>query len=247
MIMAAPNVQKPYQRLSGSTLKIIAMIVMTIDHAAAVLLYQYVAYTPMSQEQWGRLNLLYQIMRIIGRSAFPIFCFLLCEGFIHTGSRMRQAGRLLVFALLSEMPFDLAISGRLTWKSQNVFFTLLAGYLVIWGIDSVRRKMAGKRLPELAVCLLILWTGIYLAEMFHTDYGASGVLLIVILYLFRFHRMLACFAGYLSMLWEAWCFPAFILIQGYNGKRGLSLKYIFYLFYPVHLAVFYLITKLLIL
>lgn len=232
---------KFYQRLSGSTLKIIAMVSMLIDHAAVTLLFAYVAYTPMEAAEWEICNTIYTLMRNIGRTAFPIFCFLLCEGFFYTRSRTKQAARLLVFAALSEIPFDLASLGTLSWGLQNVFFTLLIGYLVIWGMEESKARLKSL---HMTACIFIWMAGAVLAELLHTDYGWKGIVLIGILYLFRFNRVAAGVVGYLSMLWEPWCFPAFLLIQGYNGKRGLPLKYVFYLFYPLHLLLLYLLTRL---
>lgn len=232
---------KFYQRLSGSTLKIIAMVSMLIDHAAVTLLFAYVAYTPMEAAEWEICNTIYTLMRNIGRTAFPIFCFLLCEGFFYTRSRTKQAARLLVFAALSEIPFDLASLGTLSWGLQNVFFTLLIGYLVIWGMEESKARLKSL---HMTACIFIWIAGAVLAELLHTDYGWKGIVLIGILYLFRFNRVAAGVVGYLSMLWEPWCFPAFLLIQGYNGKRGLPLKYVFYLFYPLHLLLLYLLTRL---
>lgn len=232
---------KFYQRLSGSTLKIIAMVSMLIDHAALTLLFAYVAYTPMEAEEWEICNTIYTLMRSIGRTAFPIFCFLLCEGFFYTRSRTKQAARLLLFAALSEIPFDLVSAGTFSWSMQNVFFTLLIGYLVIWGMEESRDRLKSL---HMAACIFIWIAGVVLAELLHTDYGGKGIILIVILYLFCYNRVAAGIVGYLSMLWEPWCFPAFLLIQGYNGKRGLPLKYVFYLFYPLHLLLLYLLTRL---
>ena len=111
--------------ISGYWLKLIAVISMLIDHTSAVIL-----------EQIPGLEAPAFFMRIIGRLAFPIYCFLLVEGFYHTRSRAKYAGRLFLFALISEVPFDLAFSRRMwDFSSNNVFFTLLFGLLVIWGVE----------------------------------------------------------------------------------------------------------------
>ena len=77
--------------------------------------------------------------------------------------------------------------------------------------------------------------GMGLAWLLKTDYSYHGILLIAILYFFRFYPLLQTIAGCLSLLWEAPACLAFLPINLYNGKRGLSLKYLFYLFYPIHL------------
>lgn len=90
------------QGISGYWLKVIAVVSMLIDHTSAVIL-----------EQIPGLEAPAFFMRIIGRAAFPIYCFLLVEGFYHTRSRAKYAGRLFLFALISEVPFDLAFSRRM--------------------------------------------------------------------------------------------------------------------------------------
>lgn len=96
---------------SGSTLKIIAMLSMLIDHIAAVLVDSR-AYPE-----------LYGAMREIGRLAFPVFCFLIVEGYFNTKNVKKYVGRLLIFGVISEIPFDLAIFGRpgTEFAHQNVF------------------------------------------------------------------------------------------------------------------------------
>jgi hypothetical protein len=132
--------------LSGSGLKIIAMISMLTDHIAACIIERYMDSAGIALEFMtpnGSVNLIYIIyfvMRLIGRLAFPIYIFLLVEGFLHTRSRVKYLVRLLIFALVSEIPFDVAFqlepcevkSGSLfEFTYQNVFFTLALGLLTI--------------------------------------------------------------------------------------------------------------------
>lgn len=136
-----------YAKMSGSTLKIIALVSMLIDHMAAVLLpypmmehgvyylgfsLEYAA-TVLGEGPAGWLYILYQIMRrLLGRLAFPIYCFLLVEGFERTHSRAKYALRLFLFTIISEVPFDLAFNGRIFYTHyQNVFFTLFLGVLMM--------------------------------------------------------------------------------------------------------------------
>lgn len=228
---------KPFQCLSGSTLKIIAIVAMAIDHFAASILYHGILLpaAPISPDSsiWI-IYQLYEIMRFIGRIAFPIFCFLLVEGFLHTSNRTNYAIRLFLFALLSEIPFDLAVFNTcITWEYQNVYFTLCIGLLTIWLMDIVKKKCIAIPLQ-----IIIVLLGGVLAYILHTDYDYKGILLIVIFYYFHHNRSFMTMAGILSLLWEAPACLAFLPINMYNGKRGLSLKYFFYLFYPVHLLIF---------
>lgn len=210
--------------LSGTTLKYIAMFTMLIDHTAAVLVpYYHTAYMPM---------------RIIGRLAFPIYCFLLVEGFLHTRNPYAYAGRLAIFALISEIPFDWALFGRL-WNPeyQNVFFTLCLGMVAMTYYEKYMRE--GKAIGSaLAIALPAL-----AAWALKTDYGAEGVILILFFYLFRENQPLAFLAGgvLLAMMGsvEAWAICAFALIYFYNGQKGSTglPRFVFYGFYPVHLII----------
>lgn len=234
--------------IAGSVLKWIALLSMLIDHSAAVLIEEgrwYVAfstYTDSIPGLWTDLA-----MRLIGRLAFPIFCFLLVEGYLHTRSRKRYFLRLLLFGLLSEIPFDLAFRHSvLEFGYQNVYFTLLLGMLsmVLWdwvtrgsfADCSVWRKLAA--LPAAAV-------PVGLAFLASTDYSGYGVLLILVLYLLRGRAVLRDLAAGAVVLgaspMEIGSWPALALFHFYNGERGRQPKYLFYLFYPVHLALLVLL------
>lgn len=223
--------------ISGSTLKIIALITMLIDHVAATVLARIILVNGYDEAVYN----CYTVMRKIGRIAFPIFIFLMIEGFSKTSSRRKYLLRMAVFAVISEIPFDLAFSAKvLEFSYQNIFFTLLIGMLVMWTFDYIGKKEWNVWV-QLALYLLVFVVGMELAEIMHTDYGAKGIMCIVAIYLFRWNRMLQLVAGSVSFLWEIPAPLAFIPIAFYNGKRGLKLKYIFYVFYPLHLIILYLI------
>ncbi len=184
--------------------------------------------------------------RGIGRLAFPIYCFLLIEGFERTHSRAKYAFRLFLFALISEVPFDLAFHGqRVYLYYQNVFFTLLLGLLMMWAM---------KELEERVPIPVLRWAGMgavflaaaFAAEKIYCDYGANGIIAIALLYLFRKNKWHQIIAGILAFLWEITAPLAFLFIGLYNGERGLRLKYVFYLFYPLHLLILYYISTMLI-
>lgn len=102
--------QKPYECLSGSVLKVIAAVAMLIDHfGASILIYDPQAFEPYFYFLGAPIGL-YRLCRDLGRIAFPIFCFLLTEGFIHTSNRLRYARNLLIFALISEIPFSMMLN-----------------------------------------------------------------------------------------------------------------------------------------
>jgi len=206
--------------ISGFTLKWIAMICMLIDHMGAVLFPQYIQ------------------MRIIGRLAFPIYCFLLVEGAVHTSDIRKYEKRLLLFAVLSELPFDLAFYGKVSLGHQNVFFTLLLGLVVIEQYQRKREKLNN---------VLIFILAMVAAEILHTDYGAGGIVLIFcffVLYQNVFIKQ-AVFILANSLIYgigvQIYAGLAAIPMLLYNGKRGPGMKYFFYIFYPAHLLILYLI------
>lgn len=218
--------------LSGSTLKLIACITMLIDHTGAAFVWQLLCLSSVrsNKDLCREITSIYTIMRQIGRLAFPIFCFLIVEGYFHTRSVQKYMKRLFLFALISEIPFDFALKPRWFYPDkQNVYFTLLIGLFVIWQMDQAR----GKQVLQLVIALC----GMTAARGLMTDYSYKGVFLIVILYLMHDDRLLQCLAGAAGIAWEKTAPPAFILCYLYNGKRGLRLKYFFYFFYPVHLTI----------
>lgn len=231
--------------LTGSTLKWIAILVMMLDHAGAGLIENQllnvwensVLGNVLSEEQWMYWLGIDGILRSIGRLAFPIFCFLLVEGFHYTSNRKRYVVQMLLFALISELPFDYALFGGVTWQYQNVFFTLGIAVLAIWGIDY------GNQHQKPALCILSALAGCVAAGLLHTDYGTFGVFFVIILYLLRDRKLLQCIVGAVCVLWEVTAPLAFVLIWFYNGERGRQMKKFFYWFYPVHLALIWLLGQ----
>lgn len=216
---------KPKGLFDNFTLKMIAIISMVIDHIGYIFL------------ESGTTQ--YAVFRGIGRIAFPIFCFLIVEGFHHTRSHVNYLIRLCIFALLSEIPFDLAFRG--TWfdlSHQNVFITLALGLSSIFCLE----EMNNRRL--FVIPLVIMWAAAYLV---HCDYGIGGVLLINMFYLTKkspwMRVVLAALIMYIFYGPTELCgLIALPLIMLYNGKHGASLKMVFYWFYPVHLLVLHLLS-----
>lgn len=240
--------------LDSDTLKIIAIATMLIDHIGASLL-ETILYSGNTgiPGYWYEAD---SVLRSIGRAAFPIFAFLLVEGFFYTHSRKKYLGRLLLFAVLSEIPFNLAFHGFLFYPgAQNVFWTLAIGFLVIWGAEGMSKRCRTGRNPAeksrtvtaYLFAVTAVLAGCLAAVFLRTDYNGYGVLLIALFYFgkqAKIPRLFICIAGYLLFLWEAWSLIGFVLILFYNGekkKRGKGFQYFFYLFYPVHLSIFGLI------
>lgn len=226
-----------YKCINGFVLKLIAIVTMLIDHIGAVL-FPYE-----------------MLFRYIGRIAFPIFVFLIVEGFYHTRNVRKYELRLLLFAFLSEIPFDLAFNGAvLEFHSQNVFFTLFLGLLLLDMIQKVEKK---------GIWEFILLIGFMaLAYIMMTDYDAGGVLLIYVFYKAREKNIikiigLAAISLFVFGLIECFSLLAFIPILLYNGQRGFGfrresggramtfsatvMKYVFYIFYPAHLLLLHFI------
>ena len=185
------------------------------------------------------------VLRFTGRLAFPIFCFLLVEGFVHTHDVKKYVRRLFLFALISEVPFDLAFFRTpFDFSAQNVYWTLALGVLAMAGLKRFEKENG---LPGWQG---LVWAGgcAALALAANTDYSASGVLIICALYLTRADRKRQCIVGALLFLFELTAPLAFVLVWFYNGQRGACSplqKKAFYWFYPVHLTLLACITNLL--
>ena len=210
------------------TLKLIALITMIIDHYGAIF----------------QSNV--DIYRIVGRIAFPIYSFLLVEGYLHTRDVKKYAKRLLMFALISEIPFDLAFNGRLEFMHQNIFFTLFIGLMTMYFLDKREEYNISK--------FMVVIISVILATVFSVDYSFVGIVYILAFYFTRNmekkERILRVAAimlfinfsliGYL----QQFSLLALILIYFYNEKLGPKNTFIqtlFYIMYPLHLLLFYLI------
>ena len=243
---------KTRRGLSGTALKYIACITMLIDHIGASCIEAGILRPALDAGTLSADALasapLYQldsVLRFTGRLAFPIFCFLLVEGFVHTHDVKKYLGRMVLFGLVSEIPADLAFfRSPFDPSQQNVYWTLALGVLAMAGLKHFET-------PE----GIVSWQG-YLcaggcalaALLANTDYNAIGVIIICALYLTRANRKRQCLAGALLFMFELTAPLAFVLVWFYNGQRGACSplqKKAFYWFYPVHLLVLAGITNLL--
>ena len=212
-------------------------------------------------------------MEVVGRIAFPLFAFQIAVGAEKTRSMPRYLGRLLLFALISEPLYYMAFSIQEPsvqgfWNSlrdlnfTNVFFTLFLGALAIYAYQLLQKRFPRRTwIPFLPVFLLVLIA----AGFVNCDYGMAGVLLIVCLYLAKTKQskmlVIALWSVWLYLLDPAFNGRSFIWKWGnmgyalgaaaacvpvllYNGRRGKSWKWFFYIFYPAHLAVLLLIRFL---
>lgn len=236
---------------SGTALKTIACITMLVDHIGASCIEAGIL-TPgldigtLSRDTLSTYPLyrLDRVLRFTGRLAFPIFCFLLVEGFVHTRDVKKYVRRLFLFALISEVPFDLAFFRTLfALDHQNVYWTLALGVLAMAGLKHYEKpdgSASWKGLLCVAGCTLA-------ALLACTDYDGIGVLIICALYLTRGDRKRQCIVGAVLFAWELTAPLAFVLVWFYNGQRGRctpAMQKVFYWFYPVHLSVLAAVTNL---
>lgn len=210
---------------NGMDLKLCALFTMLVDHIGAVLIENTYLY---NIEKFQMLDV---CLRLIGRLAFPLYAFLLVEGFLHTRSWKKYTLRMLIFALISEIPFDLAAYGKINWEHQNVFFTLLIGLLVLKSIEKVEENKIAVAGVALAGCAV--------AYLMHVDYSYIGIALIVFLYILRGDHQRRCIVGGALFAYELTSIFAFMMIYRYNGEKGEVRipKMVFYGFYPVHLLL----------
>ncbi|RHV62972.1 hypothetical protein DXB18_14865 [Clostridium sp. OM02-18AC] len=241
--------------LNGNQLKLIAVVSMLCDHAAIRLL----AYglIPALRETGADAaadlwNQVFWILRSVGRMAFPIYVFLLVEGFCHTANRRRYAMRLGIFALLSEVPYDLLLFGK-PWdmRAQNVFITLFLGILMLTVIDWIGKNTEAGMAPYRQMGVIAATA--FLACFLKCDYDAVGIMLIALFFWLRPQPGTACLLGLLFLaaaeskpVYLPGLAAAFCLIRCYNGTRGgFRGKWFFYLVYPVHLLLLYGLSRLL--
>lgn len=211
-------------------LKIIALTSMIIDHYGAV----FQSNIP--------------IYRIVGRIAFPIYCFLLVEGYTHTSNIKRYATRLLIFALISEIPFDLAFYGGLDFSHQNIFFTLFIGLITMYLLDKQDEDNGLGRAS-------IIIGAFILAMVFSVDYNYIGIIYILLFYRskdypkskkLQFVALTMFVVNLVSTGWiQQFSLLALPIIYLYNKELGPKNKFsqfLFYGAYPLHLFIFYLLN-----
>ena len=231
--------------LTAAVLHIIAMTLMLMDHLWATLL---------PAREW---------LTCAGRVAFPIFAFMAVEGYFHTRSFKKYILRMLLFAVLSEIPFDLMYGGTCFYPvHQNVLWTFLLGLLGVWLMEQVRKK--GKTWMYLLVCVLVVPAGLVLGTLCMVDYYGVGVLTVFVFY-FLHGRKWWYFLGQLAALYwlnvellgglmypvqlfgmefelcqQGLALLALIPIWLYRGRQGYHSKpfqYLCYAFYPVHMLL----------
>lgn len=222
------------KKINASVLKWSAMATMFVDHLGIMLAGK------------GIPVIAYYIMRGIGRLSFPIFCFLLVEGFRHTKSFPKYMVRIGIFAVLSEIPYDFLNCGRIFDPLQNnILFTFCIALLVLYLIS----KYLGRGTKGIVFSLLIVTAGIAVSYLLKLEYSYKCILISVFFYItgqgiqYTFYRNVAVTAVLLidsSAVGLAAPLSLF-LISGYNGEKGIFPKWFGYAFYPLHLMILGLI------
>ena len=226
--------------MSSFALHIIAMIFMLCDHMWATILD-------------------YEWLTCIGRIAFPIFAFLITEGYIHTSNINKYIKRMVIFAIITEIPFNLMVSASPIYPfHQNVLWTFVISLLTLKYLNFDNTKNIFKS-------ILIIILAIIIATIAMCDYFGAGVMMVVGFYIFRKSKLLQLLMMiYVNMiLIQGYSYPidiagytyyfpqqgfailSLIFIWLYNGKQGYHAKWfkIFcYAFYPLHMLILYILT-----
>lgn len=223
--------------LNSNSLKIIAILAMILDHVA-------IAFMSLT-------NPFYYILRIVGRITAPIMFYCLANGFFYTKNKFKYGTRLLLFAVVSQVPYSLFAKGKIfVYDDYNVLFTLFLAFMFLYSLYDVKKYII-KIFYLILVCSLSLFC----------EYGLFGIVLVWMFYMFRDSKYktllysLLCFLYLIIMTMIEGSIIYFVIFMGLflvvpllnmdSGKKGkLNLKYLFYIFYPAHLIVLYLIVLL---
>lgn len=237
-------------KLSCNVLKIIACVFMFIDHVGYGVFHNYMIAHAMDimPDEYKKLNTVYETCRGFGRLAFPIFCFFLVEGFIRTSNLKKYALRLFVLAVISEIPFDLGLYGKLfKWDHQNIIITFFIALVMMAVMKHISENIVGISNPLRYICLLCTVIAFAdLAYLLKTDYSWKCMLLVAVLYLLRDAEELRMIAGAAAVSWREYSPISFLFLYFYDPSIKPKHKYAFYLFYPLNFLIVYVIAKLVI-
>ncbi len=230
-------------------IKIIAIVTMLVDHIGLVLLENNIT------------------CRMIGRISFPLFCFLLVNGYFHTSNRKKYLLRMLVFACVSELLYDFTFYGGINIYSQNVFFTLTIGLLSICLTDCYK-ALIREKLPktfrifmQILGNVIIMFIFMYINEAAGADYGWYGIMLIYLFYLTYGakvrNKILMCvsvsFVNFLKLIairntiqvYSIFAITILIFFRDEKVSVPKYVKWLGYIFYPAHLLIIFILKSLL--
>ena len=205
------------QILDGTMLKIIAMISMVFDHAGDIFFPGVL---------WPRM---------IGRLAMPLFSFCIAEGYIHTHDRKQYLLRIGLFALISEIPFDLAFNGKIDFSHQNIMLTYFLAVVTLMIYDRIIGDEPHQDIGRIIAGLLAVLGMAVVAIIVRADYTCFAVIAVFLFYVLRNRtHWIRCTVGVaflaLSRTMSYYCTTGFSLVPLllYNGKKGSNLKWLFY-------------------
>lgn len=251
------------------SLKLLALVCMFCDHLSKVVLSTgvLVPMVGVQADLWIRT-----MLTVVGRVALPIFAWFTAEGCRKTTNSRKYLLRLAVFAVISEVPFQLCFYAgfiqALTPGCHNVIFTMLFGAAGIL----VGQYLKEKKVPAVMAAFVPAVLAVSLGWVLKTDYNAWGVALIIMLYYLREDKerliFLACWITVFQLIWHGWNGQVLVWLSNesdyklllqwlgglfsvgflatYNGEQGRRCKWLFYVFYPVHLLILYLVRCFLI-
>ncbi len=249
-LTAKQNILEKYSFINTFFLKLIAILTMTIDHVGACFGIKYQELNVFFTDFFPMDT--YTILRSIGRLAFPIFCYLIVEGLYHTRDVKKYALRLFIFAFISQIPFNMMLYKdpfypRYKGMTLNVYFTLCIGLLAIAIARACYKVYQEKQNTQyMYIGIITILCAMTLAQILKTDYGAYGVLVITVFFLFRNNPLMLIAGQFFAMYFmrgkiNIYFMLALIPILLHNHKKGPGLKYLFYAYYPAHMLILYLI------
>ncbi len=231
--------------LNRTQIKYVAIAAMLLDHIAAFIL---------QPEEYPALTFLYVIMRTVGRIAGPVMIYFIAEGYRYTSSKLKYGMRLLCFGILSQIPYSLARYGTISGTNLNVMITLFMSFLMLVIAD----KMKDKVIKGIVVFTFMILTSF-------SDWGVLGPFMVWMFYIYREDRkkqlisyISLCLAeivmsvliimsgaiAWYEAIWQIGMVLPIIVIYFYNGEPGRKTvinKWAFYLFYPLHFMVLWLV------
>lgn len=251
------NIRRPRMwrlpSVSADGLKIFACIVMFIQSVGIAIIENGIIHldnytqAELSQALADDSHLMVlagtgSVLQLIGGLAVPLFAYLLVEGFRNTSDFRKYLVSMLVFAVLSEIPYDLATSMEfIDWSSQNALFTMCICLLLLYFLDMFKN---GKGIMYIIARLTIILCAVCWVSLFRAAYGLCMVLLVAVFYIFYSRNVLKTIIGMIISLLYVTGPLSFYGIWFYNEERKDKLpKYVYYAFYPLHLLVLGLIAK----
>ncbi len=233
--------------LSSFALKRVAVISMIFDHIGSIVIQGMLeplrvdGMLYIGQDSAGWVRWVFQLRElcdILGAIAFPIFCFLIAEGYTHTRNKGKYTLRMFLFALLSEIPYDLAhYRMPFRFSLQNVMFTLTVSLLTLMALERAERRAGEQKKQYVALSAAITAAGMVLAYLVRGEYVFLGVLAVALMYLLRERGKLRLLGLVPLLIASPWILLAVPLLMAYDGSRGKGNKWFFYVFYPAHFLV----------